>query len=292
MKKAIILLALFYAVAYTQQANYILIRFTYFTRDDAIVKKNGALLITDKREIAENEKLLHLYNSAQKNACGYNFDIELWQSADKWLGSIPIDRDCDHFLWLDDKVRSKIKRKKIRSKMKGYIKQLETKPTHYIYDLKIPTTVEPDEVIKAFEGSKFNLFSDVHTFLSFSYLQETEYDANGKNATQEIEAIIDSIKKISIPIIQPRISRPWMMSDKDITIHGVKAFLNFKYKTDLRQIKEIIESNNGRIEDEHEPSSYESYEIQLVDTSGNIETIKEKLKDYKFIMKISERSKF
>ena len=48
--------------------------------------------------------------------------------------------------------------------MGGYIKILETKPTHYIYNLKLPVEKAPIEVVKLFKKSGLNLFYIENSF--------------------------------------------------------------------------------------------------------------------------------
>lgn len=307
MKKVIVLIVLFCVVVcgqhenyinwqhknYINKTNYILFKkmtfaFTSTPRKSPDVKKNAALLITNKKEIAENERLFH--NNYKPSPCGHEFNIQFWQSADKQLDDIIFEReDCGD--------------KKLNQKMEGYIKQLETKPTHYIYNLQIPVTVEPDEVIKSFKGSGFNLFfmdkeEDRYVSLSFSYLHETlrkeihdrskwlgEQDANKEKAIQKVNAIVDSIKKISTIIKQPEIEFPMASFGRDVISHTIKATVYFKNGMDLQQVKEIIKRNNSIIGQENRPLNYC---VQLVDTLDNLETIKEKLKGYTFVTGIYE----
>ena len=275
----------------TGKTKYIVLKSAFFNSSD-ILKENAALLITDQKEIAENERLF-LDNLTYGHACGYHYAIQFWQSADKQIDDIPLNQECEEFLRYDNKVQSK---------MKGYIKQLETKPTHYIYNLQFLATVEPDEILKTFKNSGLYLFfmdksSNRYASLTFSYLQVTtlkemddrskwqaEQNANEKNAEKKIKAIVDSIKMVSTIIEKSKISFPMQGFGRTIE-HKAAITLKFKNGTDLQAIKSIIERNNGKVENDNNPLNYF---IQLVDISDNLEVVKEKLKDYELVTGIYE----
>ena len=276
----------------TGKTKYIVVKNAFFNRSN-IYKPNAALLITDTKEIGDNERLF-LDNKTYGHACGYHYAIQFWVSPDDQIDDIPFNQECEEFLRSNSKIQSK---------MKGYIKQLETKPTHYIYNLQIPVTIEPKDLLKSFDNSGLHLFfmdgtSNRHTSLTFSYLQVTpikemvdrskwqgEQDDNARNATKKIKAIVDSIKTVATIIEQSEISFPMQSFGGGTIDHQGQIILKFKNGTDLQKVKDIIERNNGKIESENNPLNYF---IQLVDTSDNLEEVKEKLKNYKLVTGIYE----
>lgn len=279
----------------TGKTKYIVIKDAFFNRSN-IYKPNAALLITDTKEITENERLF-LDNKAYGHACGYHYAIQFWVSPEKQIDDISFNQECEVF------VRSN---GKIQSKMKGYIKQLETKPTHYIYNLQIPVTFEPNDILKAFADSGLHLFfmdgmSNHHTTLSFTYLQTTsikelvdrskwqgEQDANTRNATKKINEIVDSIKSVATIVEQSEISFPMQSFGGDTIEDKGEITLKFKNGTDLKQVKEIIERNNGEIGHENNP---QHYYVQLVDTSDDLENVRTRLKSYRQVTDIYEYPK-
>jgi hypothetical protein len=279
----------------TGKTKYIVIKNAFFNRSD-IYKPNAALLITDTKEIADNEGLF-LDNKTYGHACGYHYAIQFWVSPDNQIDDIPFNQECEEFLRSNSKIQSK---------MKGYIKQLETKPTHYIYNLQIPVTVEPKDISKYFDNSGLHLFfmngtSSHYTTLGFTFLQVTpikdlvdrtkwqgEQDDNAKNATKKINEIVDSIKTVATIIEQSEISFPMQSFGGGTIDHQGAISLKFKNGTDLKQVKEIIERNNGKVGSENNPLYYY---IQLVDTSDNLETVKDKLKNFKLATAIYEYPK-
>ena len=276
----------------TGKTKYIVVKNAFFNRSN-IYKPNAALLITDTREIADNERLF-LDNKTYGPACGYHYAIQFWISPDNQIDDIAFNQECEEFLRSNNKIQSR---------MKGYIKQLETKPTHYIYNLQIPVSIEPKDILKHFDNSGLHLFfingvSNHYTTLSFTYLQVTpikemvdrskwqgEQEDNARNATKKINEIVDSIKTVATIIEQSEISFPMQSFGGGTIDHQGTISLKFKNGTDLKQVKEIIERNNGKDGSENNP---QHYYIQLVDTSDNLETVKEKLKNYKLVTGIYE----
>ena len=276
----------------TGKTKYIVIKNAFFNSSN-IYKPNAALLITDTKEIADNERLF-LDNKTNGHACGYHYAIQFWVSPDDQIDDTPFNQECVEFLRSNSKIQSK---------MKGYIKQLETKPTHYIYNLQIPVTIEPKEILKSFENSGLHLFfmdgtSNHYKTLGFAYLQVTpikdlvdrskwqgEQDDNMKNAITKINAIVDRIKAVSTIIEQSEISFPMQSFGGGTIEHQGVISLKFKNGTDLKQVKEIIERNNGKVGSENNP---QHYFIQIVDTSDNLDEIKVKLKNYKLVTGIFE----
>ena len=258
-----------------------------------IYKPNAALLITDTKEITDNERHF-LNNKANGHACGYHYEIQFWGSPVCQIESTPFNQECEEFLRNNSRIQSK---------MKGYIKQLETKPTHYIYNLKIAINNGPKDLLKSFENSGNHLFfmdgtSNHHTTLEFTYLQSApiedlvdqskwqgELDENERNATNRINEIIDSINTVVTIIEQSEISFPMQSFGGGIIEHQGAVSLKFKNGTDLKNVKEIIERNNGKAGSEINP---QHYYVQLLHTSDNLETIKKKLKDFKIVTEIYE----
>jgi len=279
----------------TGKTKYIVIKNAFFNRSN-IYKSNAALLITDTKEIADNEKLF-LDNKTYGHACGYHYAIQFWVSADNQIDDIPFNQECEEFMRSNSKIQSN---------MNGYIKQLETKPTHYIYNLQIPVTNEPNDILKSFDNSELNLFfmdgiSNHYTTLSFSFLQVTpikdlvdrskwqgEQDDNAKNAIKKINTIVDSIKTVATIIEQSEVSFPMQSFGGGTIDHQGAISFKFQNGTDLKQVKEIIERNNGKVGSENNPLHYF---IQLVDTSNNLDEIKVKLKNFKLVTGIYEYPK-
>ena len=292
MKKGIISLAFIFTVLFgIGQSKYILIKDAEMMRS-GILKPNAAILITDK-QLIKNDEALFLGNYSNQHACGYHYTIQFWKTSDKLIEEFPFNQECEEFVKNNNAIQSK---------MREYIKILETKPTHYIYNLKVPVTIEPDKVIQALNNSNLTIFfitgkTEYLSFLTFTYLQTSklkemddkskwdgEEKANEKLATDKINLIVSNIKKITQVIEKSKISFP--MSSFGMTIdHKAQITLKFKNNTDLTKVKEVITSNGGKVETENKP---DYYYIQLVDQMDNLKNIIIKLKKFDFINDVYE----
>jgi hypothetical protein len=274
------------------KTKYIVVMNAFFN-PSKIYKPNAAILITKEQEIAYNEKLF-INNNPIGHLCGYHYRIQFWNSPENQIKNVPFNQECEVFLRNNDQIQLK---------MKSYFKILETKPTHYIYNLQISGIFEPKEILKSFENTGFHLFfmdgvTNHYPTLEFTYLQVTpikniddrtkwqsEQDENQKRAIHKINAIVDTIKNITTIIEQTNISFPFESFGGSTIQHKGAITLKFKNGSDLHKVKEIIERNNGKVTKEHYP---EYYYVQLVDKSENLEEIKQKLKNFKMITHIFE----
>ena len=273
------------------QAKYILVKDAEMMRS-GILKQNAAILITDKQQIKELEGLF-IGNHTSGHACGYHYSIQFWKSPDKLIEEFPFNQECEEFANND---------KAIQNKMKGYIKILETKPTHFIYNLKIPVAIDPDLVKKSFDNSELTIFflkgkTEHFSSLTFTYMQvsklkemedrtkwEGEQNDNRKLAYRKMNSIIDQIKKVTIVKEQSKISFPLEGFGSTIE-HEAEVTLKFPNGTDLKKVKEIIKSNGGEYEQEKNP---DFYFVQLVDRSDNLDGVKKKIERYKIVTAVYE----
>lgn len=271
---------------------YILVKDANFNRS-SIRQANAALLIRDKKEIAENERLF-LDNGTYGHACGYHYTVQFWAAPHSQVVEIPFNQECEEFLRSDSKIQSK---------MKDYIKQLENQPTHYIYNLKIPVAIEPKNLLKSFDNSGLDLFfmngtSSHYATLSFSFLQvrpikemvdrskwQGEKEDNAKAAIGKMKEIIEDIKAVETIIEQSDISFPMQSFGGGTIDHQAAVNLKFKNGIDLKRVKEIIELNGGKIESEYNP---EYYYIQLLYPSDSLVSVQKVLKNYKIIKGVYE----
>jgi hypothetical protein len=274
------------------ETKYILVKNAFF-KESGILKPNAALLITNETEIQENEALF-LNNHASAHTCGYHYAIQFWKNPEELIDDIPFNEECERFTHND---------RKIQSKMRAYIRQLETKPTHYIYNLKIPVTADPQTIVNTFSNSDLKIFflrgkSEHYASVTLAYSSVTpiknlddrskwdqEQKDNAENATKKIMAIIENIQAIEPIVEQSNITFPWESFGGGNIEHVGEITLRFRSGTDLTKIKQTIIAGGGRIEGEQTP---ESYFVQLVDASENVRAVRAKLKDYPIVTGVYE----
>lgn len=256
-----------------------------------VSKRNGALLITDAKTIQEHERLF-IDNRSENHACSYHYQIQFWAGADDRVGDFPFNQNCEEF------YRNS---KEIHALMGVYIQQIESKPTHYIYNLKIPATMAPEDVKKSIINSNLNIlfFAGRHTnysYLTFSYehislIKESldkikwkgEQEENKKLAIEKISTLInDILLQVSSTVQPPANDWHWSESFGGGTIkHKATVSLKFATADDLSKAKSIILSRGGIIRREQ---IADHYFIQLVDISNKLDIVKAKLSPYKFVL--------
>ena len=145
---SLIILVGFLRICFVKEpTKYIVVKNAFFNRSN-IYQPNATLLISDTKEIIENEQLF-LGKKAYNHACGYHYAIQFWTDSEKVIGDIPFNQECEEFVENNDKAQLKIQ---------TYVAQLETNPTHYIYNLQIPVNIEPKDLLKSFDNSGLHLF--------------------------------------------------------------------------------------------------------------------------------------
>jgi hypothetical protein len=273
------------------QSKYILVRDAEMMRS-GIKKINAAILITDVEKIKSDE-LLFLGNKAISHACGYHYNIQYWDSNDQLLEEFPFNKECEKFINNNSEIQSL---------MNEYIRILENKPSHYIYNLKIRTTTDPEIVKKSFENSNLNIFflkgkMEHLPHLVFTYMQvselkemedktkwEEEQNVNRKIAINKMNSIVEEVEKVATVKEKSKVSFPMEGFGKTIE-HKAEMTMRFSKSDDLFKAKEIITKNGGEIDQERNP---EYYYIQLVDAAENISDVKKKINKFKFVLDVFE----
>jgi hypothetical protein len=186
--------------------------------------------------------------------------------------------------------------------MKEYIHTLEIRPTHYIYNLKIPVSTDPDVVKKTFESSNMpisflqgtteHLLSLTITYSKVTAHQKAEdkgnynkeIEANEEKARDELTAIVNQIREVAVVKHQSEISFPHAAFGVTIE-HLAQITLKFPNGYDLTKVKEIVSLGGGECSGEKNPAFYF---VQLVDGSDNIDVVREMVMYYKFVDAVYE----
>ena len=263
-----------------------------FFFENKILKPNAALLLSDKKEVKADAEMF-LAERRVYHKCGYHYRILFWTNTDSLFGFKSVNEECEVFGYKHDEAKKKLA---------YYVNLLETAPTHYIYSLEIPVSMKPSEVRKKLKDTKLQLFfidgkliRFPNIYFSYRYTQFVGKDADWietvhskeceESATKKIKELVDKVK-----------SKYLVVNDLDIDFRGngtfkdsvyIDVFVNliFEAGTNLSNVVTFLERKGAKIEKQNIPSSYQ---VQVVDTSANIEDIKDKLKPYQFIRGITE----
>jgi hypothetical protein len=108
---------------------------------------NEALLITDADKVNELVKLFS-NNRTAGHACGYHWLIWFRQSA---TSTIPFahNEECEIYKEHD---------KRIHSLLDAYFSTIKQNPTHFIFNVKVPASLEPQEAARRLEDDRQKVF--------------------------------------------------------------------------------------------------------------------------------------
>jgi hypothetical protein len=259
------------------------------------LKENAALLIINDNEIVEDQELF-LADQEYAHLCGYDYSILFWRDSENLSHEIFLNSECEIFSYKPEDAQKRLD---------YYKRKLETKPTHFIYNLELSILTEPEVVKSVFEDSGLNLFfldglSNRLPSIYFSYRHNTFVGKRARDkkwAAAEIENEVKTKAKLDTMIAKvKRVSNVLQQSDitfhsygqaREFMIHNGSVELKFKLGTDLQDVKDILLKEGAKIGETKIPKNYY---IQLVDTSANIDYIKHKMLKYKIVNDVIEYS--
>lgn len=274
---------------------FILIKGSYGNDTTRVSKDNAVILVTDKKEINEDQKLFFSFTE-NINIEGFKkFQIQFWKNE----GSLYFDLGLNPWY----KTIFNYKPKLAQQRLEKYILQLEKNPTHYIYNLKVSSSEDPIKVKNDLKKSGFKLVIVVDTLprhpeVSFYYcheiippdksteIQSLNYEIeNDSIISQTMQRIIKQIGTIDKVLNQSKLMKIYSNRSTELVKANTYVSLKLERGIDTLKISKIIKefgANNilfGLPQD---------YDIQIVDTSSDLKVIKKKLRDYKFIKSVSE----
>ncbi|MCL2328235.1 MAG: hypothetical protein FWC39_06940 [Bacteroidetes bacterium] len=156
-----------------------LIKKTGWVLFDTIQPTNMALLITDTKEMKEAQELF-LAKQTTAHMCGYHYKISFLYDTDSIYTWTSFNKKCEVFDY---------KPVKTQKLLDYYGNQLETNPTHYIYDVKIPVTIKPDEAKEMLKHSGLMVF--------FLNGKSEYYNRNANTYTYSVQ-IVDTSNDIEV----------------------------------------------------------------------------------------------
>lgn len=247
-----------------------------------------ALLIRDHQEI---EKLVSLLseNKTVGHACGYHWLIRFRQSP---TVSVPFSHNENCEVYENQSAL-------INSLLKGYSHLIKTKPAHFIYTLKVPASLAPEDAAKQLENDKqfVFFFSGVEQRLPHITIRATAASkmpndrsrwevVKTKNVAAAKRKLQDAVEALShryaittVTDFEKRYSRSGAGRFED----GVETTLYFAPQTSLDHIETVLGSVEIR-----ETKQPVSYNLQLVLEERYSEDVKQRLMDlYPFILAVA-----
>lgn len=281
---------------------FILIKSAFGFDSTGIYKPNAALLLTDKNEIIENQKIFLSERIVAMSLNGCDYVIQFWENGDCMTNEVGIDEGITTFNYKPEIAQQRLS---------DYISKLEFKPTHYIYNLTVTADKKPVDVKHILEGAGCRIFFVDDTLsrypeFGFSFTHDIiipdeasviesesvskDNDLIIKHKIHQIVSRIGTVCKIihKSDIIFSRGGKYENSKDSKTHVYAENyIFLSLEQGIDTLKVLKIIKNEGATSFGFHVPKDYN---IQLVDTTSDIKLIKLKLKDYKIIRNISEYS--
>ncbi len=266
-----------------------------FTFPPEIAKPNAAILISNK-SVIKHDAGLFLAKRNICHTCGYNYASWFWSKSGKLLAKQMVNEESDIFDYKPEETKKR---------WLYYIKQLETAPTHYIYNLKIPVSISPKDVREKLESDGVKLFFLSGESMSYpsvyiwhrtdTYVGQNANDemwknaakANKKKSMAEFDELANKVESVATVITRYAINYISIGKAGNYTTHGGSITLKLEQGSDFEKIKKVLEQAGVESKD-ITVKEQKTYYAQIVDPSPNIENIKRKLKKYTFIEDISE----
>ena len=169
----------------TGRTNYIIVKNTYFYPID-ILKANAVLLITDKEDIIDNERLFFNNEKPYEHTCGYHYNVNFWKDAYTIVKYQPFNIECDAFCF---------DHRKIHRKMRKYAKLLAENPTHYFYNVDIDINHSPKTVSEVLKDSSMLVFYPMSKYNSDLKQNKKSYNAELIAKSSDLEEVKTQLAK-------------------------------------------------------------------------------------------------
>ena len=260
------------------------------------IQPNAALLISDKEAIKMDAELfLAAKERTMGHLCGYHYSFMFWKDTDSLLSEIAFNKNCEEFTYKPEETSARLA---------YYGKKLETEPTHFIYNVEIPVSMEPNEVREKLKSTGFKLFfiddGEMKRFPSVLFagwnymfaeniedynIRRKAYEENEVIFREKFKEIANKTKSIASIVGEPNFFSSTVGSTTDSVY--LRGYLEIKYEigTNVSKVKRILKQTGVEINRIESPKTYI---VQIVDTLPNIEHIKDKLKQFNFVKKVTE----
>jgi hypothetical protein len=275
------------------EVEFVLVKSAFGFNQINLLKPNAILLITDKDEI-EIDQELFLAEKNINHLCGNDYEIQFWMSYDSLYNSIFINQECEQFSY-----KPQITWKQFDS----YKRMLAAKPTHYLYNLKIPVDIQTEELKSKMMNNELLILYDSdpikrYPSIYFSHrinkfvgkdASDSEWakaeKENERDSRLKINSIIAKIRNKVKVIAQSEIfynayGRAW----EEMT-HNGSVTISIKNANDINLVTSILKQEGAKVDN---IINSEYCFVQLIDTSSNIQNVKMRLLKYKFIKEVTE----
>lgn len=241
-------------------------------------KKDGAILLTGSKEIAEHTELF-LRNPRALHACGYTYQIEFWSKTDLY-DVIEYNIECGEEFARDTDA--------IASLMDAYDKKFVAEEVDTIHCIEIPVSRDPEALIHDLKRDGLHVFPIHGMNARYPYLElvftlqgEDDHEELEKQAHADVQLFLDSWPaRLPQPIERTKSDFSSVASlGRQATIE-VKAFARFQLEANLDAIAAALETDTLKITaTKHKPEYYFMFFISPEENKDSIAKLMVKYSD-------------
>lgn len=255
-------------------------------------KPNAVLMITGEKELKKAQEMLDS-NNAFAHKCGTQWFVSFWDNPTDKTDELPINLECEKF---------ERHTKQILSFFGSYINEIEGNAALYMYNIKVPAEMSPDELLKRIgeEQTLYFIYGNLQHLPSITFRitentplpakthpdeQKKLEDANkekGKIKLNDIIALLDStVEKVAHT---GRINYP-LSGIGDGQIEDVlEVTLKFDKDAKIEDIAKWLTEKGVFIQDKRTPSFYF---VQLLSSQKMLTVVKDALQTkYDFLIDV------
>ena len=276
------------SVSDAQNAKFLLIR-PARAMESRLPKANGVFLITDEKQVSKAEQLFQ-NNSAFAHKCGALWLVDFWKSPSELSEELTFNAECEKF---------EHNTKQIIADIKEYTNRIEAAAPQFLYNLKVPSSVAPDVILKDMTGEQ-NVFFLYGAFqhlpsVTLRVMQTMKFEKN-KAAAAETEnkaagkaKIMDLITKLGIQfqtVNVGRVTNPLSGSGDGEMEDVFEVTLKFPKAVEPNDVAKFVVENGGNVQDKRTP---EFYFVQLVSSQKVLSVVKDFVQQkYDYIREVFE----
>jgi hypothetical protein len=255
-------------------------------------RSNCVVFLTDTARVREMDNLFR-DNRAYAHKCGVQWYVSIWANATDKLDEIPISLECERF---------EKHTKQIQAKLGEYISHLESSPSTFLYNMKIPTAFSPSMIVRDMGAEQKILFmygtSQHLPSVTFRIVSTTSIEGQNKaniaelakknqeKALLELQKMTQSLKSRFVVEAEGKVLNPVSGVDDKLIEDVLEITLKFQKDTDLDRVGAYIVENGGNVQEKKVP---EFYYVQIVSNQRSVLALRDYLQErYNYIRDLYE----
>lgn len=246
---------------------------------------NAALFITDNDSVEELKSLFINNDLLAEHQCGYDYQIQFYNAEQKEIEKYYyLNTECDVYSRSNERAQEFIQ---------YFVKQLNTKPSYYVYNLKIEVNKASQDVINQLKKDSLDVFllgetREQYPKIRLAYCEPATREWKMDDVEARFTEIEKNIEFGFQPLEVSKIDRTRTTRSVhvDYETDQVARMFYFPTETDIDKVIQNINALN--IDYLYATSCRTHYYLQLFTKNNNLQELSQELSKYPFIMEVTE----